>query len=241
MRTDAIDLNLAGTNLRVLCDDPTGIAKLRHALADHLIAGPAPVGFAVRVPADIGGFHLVIDRSGHVLARLNSVDACLAVVGSHLAALLPPPPDTVRLRARTILFDDSTAALAVDPHFVSQPLVERHLQRASLRLVDRLVTDVRLDGTIVAAAPAWSGLDAMATVGGHAPAPGGPIPIESLVIPQLGPAEPSPAQLVSLLTGIMCPGSNRAMRLSLAQRLAARHVVTVPAGDTGGLYSALRR
>ena len=221
MRTDAIDLNLAGTNLRVLCDDPTGIAKLRHALADHLIAGPAPVGFAVRVPA--------------------SVDACLAVVGSHLAALLPPPPDTVRLRARTILFDDSTAALAVDPHFVSQPLVERHLQRASLRLVDRLVTDVRLDGTIVAAAPAWSGLDAMATVSGHASAPGGPIPIESLVIPQLGPAEPSPAQLVSLLTGIMCPGSNRAMRLSLAQRLAARHVVTVPAGDTGGLYSALRR
>ena len=47
MRTDAIDLNLAGTNLRVLCDDPTGIAKLRHALTDHLIATRiAPSGSA---------------------------------------------------------------------------------------------------------------------------------------------------------------------------------------------------
>ncbi len=239
MRTDAIDLNLAGTPMRVLCDDPAGIAALRHALADHLIERPAPVGFAVRAPAADGGFHLVLDRSGHVLARLDSVDACLAVAGSHLAVLLPPPPDTVRIRGRMILLDDTTAALAVEPHFVGQPPVERHLRRASLRLVDRLVTDIRLDATVVATPPPWPGLEAVAE--GHASAPGGPVPVETVIIPQVGQAEPSHAQLVSFLAGLTCLGAARADRLSLAQRLAALQVIIVPVGDTAGVYSALKR
>lgn len=103
MRTDALDLDIAGVRMRVVCEDPAGLAFLGAALADHLVDEPAPLGFSLRIPSGRTSFHVLVDRAGSVLARLGSTEDALAVLGSHLAAFIPPPPGTIRLRAQALL------------------------------------------------------------------------------------------------------------------------------------------
>ena len=238
MRADAIDLDIAGPSLRVLCDDPVGIEMLRADFADHLIDQPSAVGFSLRVPSGGTTFHVLLDRSGSILARARSTEECLAVLRSHLAALLPPPPDTIRLRAHAILLDNATAALVAHPLFVHHPPIERRLQRASLRLVDRLVVDVRPDGSLLMAAAQWDNRRRLPQAGGHSAAPTEATRIETVVVPQIAHETPTRAEVVALLAASMCSGSH-GDRLALAERLAERNVVIVPVGDAMAVYAAL--
>lgn len=240
MRTNAVDLDLAGTALRVICDDPAGSAWLRSAMAEHVVDEPAPVGFALRVPAASGKFHVLMDRSGFVLARVRSTDEALAVLGRHLAALLPAPADTLRMRARAFIRADSTVVLAAFPLLVDQPVVERRLEQASVRLVDRLVVDMRRDAVLQMASAPWRAFDALPAVVGHADAPAVPLAIDDVLVPQLASESTSKADLVAFLAAISQPGPPVAERLDVAARIADARVVTVPVGDQSALYAALR-
>jgi hypothetical protein len=240
VRADAIDLDIAGTRIRVICQDSGALAEFRSAMADHLIDEPAPVGFAMCAPAGANKLHVVVDRSGFVLARVRRSDECLAVLGSHLAALLPPPAGTLRLQARAILRDDSTAALAAFPLAFHQPLIERRLVRSALRVVDRLVVDIDSDMTLRMAASAWSGLSGLPVPAGHAPAPVEPTPIRVVLVPQLEPTEPTQADLVAFLAAVTSSGASRAERLALAEGLLRERLAVVRLDDPTALYAALQ-
>ncbi len=240
VRADAVDLDIAGTLVRVVCEDPAGVAVLRTALADHLVDEPAPLGFSLRVPAGMTKFHLLVDRSGFILARVGTIQEGLAVLGSHLASLIPPPPGTVRIRARVFLRDDATAALAAFPLVVSQPVIERRLQHASLRIVDRLVVDLRLDTHLVMSAAPWPALRDLPIAPGHARAPAEPTPIDTVLIPRLSRDAPSQADLVAFLAAVTCSGASRADRLALAESLTAKRVAVVPVDDPSVMYAPLR-
>jgi hypothetical protein len=241
VRADAIDLEIEGTRLRVVCEDPAALATLRGAVADHVIDEPAPVGFAMRVPAGETEFHSLVDRSGLVLARVRTSDECLAVFGSHLAVLLPPPAGTVRLRARAVLLDESTAALAVFPLAFSQPLIERRLARSSLRVVDRLVVDIGPDLTLTMAPPSFPALGALPVPAGHTPAPLDPTPIDVVLVPELMRSEPTQADLVAFVAAATSPGAPRAGRLTLAEGLVRKQTAVVRLDDPAALYAALQR
>jgi hypothetical protein len=240
VRTDAIDLLIGSTSLRVLCDDPVGTATLRSALADQLVAEPSPVGFALRAPTDSQGFHVLLDRSGYVLARVRSIDECLAVLSSHLEAFLPPPPDTVRMRARAVLRSDGGVALVAPPLMVGVAMVERRLQRASLRVIDRLVVDLGADATLLATAPPWTSFGAPRGAAGHAPAPRGGARVEKVVVPQLQYEELSRADVVAFLASV-ASGLPHVDRLALADCLTSTRVVVTPVGDMGAAYAALEQ
>jgi hypothetical protein len=241
VRADALDLDIAGTRLRVICEDPAALAALRSALSDQLIDEPAPVGFAMCVPPDASKFHVLLDRSGLVLARVQRSEEGLAVLGSHLGALLPPPAGTVRIRARAILPDDSTAALVAFPLAFRQPLIERRLERASLRVVDRPVVDVGPDMTLQMAASPWPGLSGLPVPAGHAPAPVEPTPIGVVLVPQLKRSEPTQSDLVAHLAALTLPGASHTERLGLAEALLREQLAVVRLDDPAALYAALQR
>lgn len=240
MRADAIDLNIAGTAVRVICQDLDAIPLLREALADHLIDEPAPLGFSLQMPARENGLQVVVDRSGLVLGRVRTTEESLAVLGSHLAAFLPPPPGTVRMILRALLGDDSTASLAAFPLFVDPPVVERRLERAAHRMIDRLVADLRVDGTLELSPTPWPALAGSDGVAGHAAAPPAPVDVTRLLIPQLADEKPSQAAVVASLACVTAPGAPQHDRLELAERLAAGPVVSVPIAKRGAQYEALR-
>ena len=239
MRADAIDLDIAGTRLRVVCEDPAALATLRSALADHLIDEPAPMGFAMCVPADASNFHVLLDRSGFVLARVRRSEEGLAVLGSHLEALFPPPAGTMRVRARAILLEESTAALAVFPLAFRQPLIEGRLVQSSLRVVDRLMVDIGPEITLQPAASPLPGLSGLPLPAGHSPVPVEPTPISVVLVPQLG-TEPTQAALVAFLAARTLSGASRSERLALAEGLFRERLVVVPLGDPAALYAALQ-
>ena len=195
------------------------------------------------MPTGTTKFHVLMDRSGSVLARVRSSEEGLAALGSHLAGLMPLPAGTIRISARAFLTDESTAVLAAFPHFIRDPVVERKLEQASLRLVDRLVVDVRPDTTMVMSPTPWPALSDLPAAVGHAPAPIAPTAIRTVIIPPLPLPydKPSQADVVSFLAAITGAGAPRADRLELADRLAATDVVTVPPGDHAALYATLRR
>ncbi|MFT4866772.1 MAG: hypothetical protein ACI9N0_002900 [Ilumatobacter sp.] len=240
VRADAVDIEIADTRVRVVCEDPAGVALLRSALAHHVVDEPAPLGFALRVPAGTTKFHVLFDRSGFVLARVRTTEEGVAVLGSYLAGLAPPP-QAVRIRGRAFLSDDSTAALATPPLFLNQPVVERRLARISLRAIDRLTVDVGPDMVMVASTTPWPNLRDLPTAVGHAPAPGEPMPIGNVLVPQHGSAEPSRAMVVAHLAAATCSGASRADRLEFAERLSAHNVRFVAVGDLAAHYAALRR
>lgn len=240
MRVDAIDLDLSGTRMRVLCADPTVIELLRSVLGDYVVDEPAPVGFALRGRVDAAQFHLVVDRSGAVLARVASVEEGVAVLLGHLAAFLPPPDGTVRIRARAVLRDDGTAALAAFPLVHDKPLIERRLQQRSLQLVDRLVVDLDQSLRLHLSPMPWSGLGHLPVPAGHMSAPTGLIPVTSVVVPHDGPSDPTRSELVAFLAAMTLPPVSQLERLEVAERLAGERVVTAAPGDSDALHAALR-
>jgi hypothetical protein len=240
VRADAIDLDLAGTRLRIICPDRSGADFLRGALADHLVGEPAPIGFALQPPSSSNGFHVLIDRTGSILARLGSVEECLSVLGSHLAAFVPPPPDTVRLRARALLRSDGTALLAVHPLLYRHPLIERRLAACAVRVVDRLVVDIGPDLDLWMSATPWPALRELPRALGHTGAPAVPTPIAGVLVPATANEIASPPETASFLAAVTCSGSSRQHRLAMAERLATSDPRALSVSDVAGFYAVLQ-
>jgi len=238
VRTDAIDLDIAGRRVRVVCEDPAGISLLSSALADHLVAEPAPVGYSLQVPAGNKKLLVVLDRSGFILARTKTIEEGVAVLGRHLGALLQPPKGTIRIRARVLVGGDNRLVLAGFPLFVEPTVVERRLERASHRMVDRLVADLHPDGTLQMSAAPWLALTGLRDVPGHAPALFEPTELTRVLLPRTGNEDSSRASVVSFLAAAMSPAASISDRFALAERLSEK-CVGVPLGDRAARYAAL--
>jgi hypothetical protein len=237
VRTDAVDLELGDHRVRVVCDDADGIEVLRSALVDHVIDQPAPVGFAVRAPSTINGFHVVLDQAGLVLGRLRSSDDALAVLAGHLAGLLPPPAGTVRVRGRVFAADDATASLVCFPLFLTPPAVERRLDRDSICLIDRLAIDVTPDATFRVGPIPWPEL-AGASPAGHRAQLDEPLTVGRVVVAHSGPHELTWPEMVAAVAATTV-GVSREACFDVAEALAATRFVRVDTNDTAAQYAAI--
>jgi len=239
VRTETLNLQLEGTRIGILSEVPEATALLRSSLADHLIDDPADIGFVLQEPSRPGGLYILIDRSGFVLGRTRLVDDCVAILGSHLAAFMPRPAGTLRVRMRALLRDDVVATLAGFPVFETPPVIERRLEQLGYNIVDRLAVDLYPDGTLAMSPTPWPVLARLHDVGGHSPAPDVRVPVTATLIPQLGSFEQSQATLVSFVAGTV-DADSRDHTLDLAERLA-QDAVLVDLNDRSARYDVLRR
>lgn len=240
MRTDPIDLEIAGSLIRVICRSPKASTILRSALEDHLVDEPATPGFVLNEPERGGGFHTLLDRSGFILARTRTPDESVAILGSHLAALLPPPAGTVRIRMRALLRSDGAVVLAAFPLFTVPPVVERRLERSDHRLIDRLAVDMASDGCLLMTPMPWS-LLSTDHGSGHAQVPDGPLKVHATLVPMDSSTVPSLAGVVAFLAREISPLATRQERLSIAERLASNVVLPVDLESRSARYEALGR
>ena len=150
-----------GHPLRVRASVPEAADALRAALADRVVSEPAPLGFVVKPPEGAGGFHCLVDRSGLLLARARSWQACVAVLAEHLATFAPAPPGTVRTTMRAVARGDAAeprAVLVGFPLLSLPPLIERQLERRGQRVLDRLAVDLAADGVLSLTPSPWPAL-----------------------------------------------------------------------------------
>jgi hypothetical protein len=163
-RLGTVTLNLRfGTRVvRIACDSRRGARTVRDALADHIvdIAAPeeAPLGFVLTAPHGLKRKHSLTDRSGFVLSQSRGLDAGLRALASHLTALLPPNPGTVRFRARAVVAGDVTS-VCLFPVLYFPPVPDGELARSGVCLIDRLALDVEVPtGRIVNPDVPWAAL-----------------------------------------------------------------------------------
>lgn len=239
MGTD-VNLELFGTRLRVVCDTAPNAEMLRSAMRDHVIAESADLGFVIRAPADHRRLYLVLDRSGLVLGRTASSTEAVVMLSRHLASFLPPPPNTVRLRAR-LLVKGAFANLAGWPLFTDIPVVERRLERIGFRIVDRLIVDLRRDGAVSFAPSPWRDLAEQCEIAGHASVSDGPFELQAVMVPQVTRADPSRASVIAFLAGTMIGDADRHDRLDLAEVLSALPIRPVGLDDRAARYQALEK
>ena len=239
MGTETLDLQISGSRVRVICENPSSSALLRSALADHLIDEPAEPGFVLKNPERKGGLHILVDRSGFVLGRTRTSEECLGILGSHLAAFVPPPANTTRIHMRALIGDDASAVLAGFPLFVSPPLVERRLERASHRMIDRLAVDIALEGALEMSQTPWPALAELHRVGGHAPAPDRALRIAAILVPHGASARPSFAAAVSFIATMVSTHATQHDRIALAEKIASAKVISVDANERSARYAAL--
>lgn len=213
---------------------------LRTALSDYVTAEEALAGFVLQAPNNHSKLHVLLDRSGFVLARTRSVEDCVAIVVSHLAVFLPQPPETIRLNMRALVNQDSEVTLACFPLFVDPPLTERRVERTSHRIIDRLAVDLNLDGTLQMT-PMQSSISSSArTTPGHTPAPLKACNVVATLLPQSSVEPPSVAAAVALLAASMSTGT-RIQRIALAERLTMKSLRPVQIMDRSARYAALQQ
>jgi hypothetical protein len=242
VQTAPIDVDIEGTALRIVVDDPDGAQALRQALEHRLIDREAPLGFRLKSPRTGRGLVVLSDRCGVVLARTRSVSDGLAVLSSHLAAFLRPLDGTVRLRVRVLTSATSGTALLLFPLGVLTPLVERRLDGAGWRMLDRLVVDVDAATLRPRLRPIpWTGLGARAAVAGHADYIGDDNEPRLLIVPSFERSPLSRATVVHMLASHATASERRRVVLDTAERLAfelERRDVGID--DAGSLYGELR-
>jgi hypothetical protein len=161
-------LRFGQTTLRVACDSRRGARKLRDALAEHIVsdADDTPLGFVLTAPQGLQRHHRLVDRTGFVLSEGRGLDPGIQALASHLTALLPPVPGTVRIRARAVVAGDRTV-VCLFPHLFFPEVEDRELIQAGLRVIDRLALDIDVaTGEVAHAAMPWPALEKL----GHAPA-----------------------------------------------------------------------
>lgn len=237
MRSAEIDLDIYGTPIRVICEEREGADRLRTLLEPHLSEEPAEPGFVIHAPGPGTRLRALLDRSGLVLARSQSLDDCIQVMLGHLGLFAPPPADTMRLKVRALVRSaDGSAVLAWPPLFVDPPAVERRLERAGFALVDRLAVDLSRDAReLCLAAPL---VDLSSVVDGHHSGPGRHT-IERCLVPEGTPG--STAGAVAQVASTIMPSSDHGPdeRLDLAEALVARGLEHVPLDQRAARYRAL--
>ena len=229
----AVDLDLFGTPIRVLAELPEAGAAVRSAFADYLYEDASPVGFVLKAPQNAGGFHVLVDRSGFVLARCRSWKECVGVLTEHLVAFAKPPAGTCRVRMRSVVRDSPTgreAVLGMFPLLSLPPLVERQLAQKSLRILDRLAVDMTDEGQLMMRSmPGIEVADGEPTVGHCSSQDANGANAAAVLVPTLPNGAPSRSQLVALIAR-QVHSESRTRTLDLAERLAS-NTVPVPIND----------
>lgn len=180
-----MDLELQGTRVRVVVEDVEARTALKSIFATSMIDEPAAIGFVLKRGSGSSGLHLLVDRTGFVLARTRSATDGLLVLIRHLNSFVPPTAGAVRYRMRTLVNDRGMAVLAAFPLFTEPAPSERRLERYGYRIVDRLHVDVNNDGSghswIAPSTPASAPI--FGTVQGHVEMPDKSTAIRALLIP----------------------------------------------------------
>jgi hypothetical protein len=229
--------------VRVACDSRRGARRLRAALADHVVDDPgdAPLAFVLTAPQGLHRHHRLVDRSGFVLSEGRGLAAGLHALASHLTALLPPPPGTVRIRARAVGAGDRTV-VCLFPLLFFPAIGERELARAGLALVDRLALDVDLRTGVVANPPIpWPALAELGAAPAHL-GPGGTRPVTAVVAaaPSARPTPPTQAAVVAAIAANGLHGSVAEL-LDAAVRLVQGAELHSTAPGAGPLIDVLER
>lgn len=198
VRADALDLAIGGHRLRVFLPDSDGRNLLVDALADVVVDEPAPPAFRVKPPTGKDGFHVLIDRSGFILARTRTSEGCLAVLGSLLANFQLPPEGCIRLPLRAVASEDGVV-LAAFPLFTTPPLVERRLERFGYAVIDDLAVNVSANLSVRSHVPSWRAIRALQVPNGHCEPVASRHPITSVLLPRIGSMAPTRAQSIALL------------------------------------------
>jgi hypothetical protein len=218
--TEELNLQLGTQRIRVACDSRRGARALRSALSAHVSNEQErfPLGFVLTAPQGFQRRHSLTDRAGFELSAGRGLDSGLRALASHLTALLPPAPGTVRVGARAVECRGAVI-LCTFPLLYFPPMSERDLGEAGIRLVDRLGLDIDVStGAMSNQDVPWPSLAALECGRAHGQ-PTGPTEIAAVVLAGGGVGAPPPT------------------RATAAALLAARGV----AGSPGDLLDAALR
>jgi hypothetical protein len=207
--TVALHLHFGEQTVRVACDSRRGARKLRDALADHEVetTEDAPLAFVLTAPQGLKRHHRLEDRSGFVLSEARGLDSGLHALASHLTALLPPAPGTVRIQARGIAAGDRTI-VCLSPLLYFPTIGEPELARAGLRLIDRLALDIEIrSGRITNPDVPWPALASLGADPAHLGTGGTRTVTAVVVLAGSGSAPPTPAGVVAQVAASGLHGS----------------------------------
>lgn len=234
-----MDLDIFGAGVRVLCDEAGAAETLRTRLADHVSAAPAAPSFVIQSPERGRRLHMLLDRSGFVLARSTDVAGCVESLLAHLGAFVPVPDDVFRIHStRALVGENGDAVLMMFPLGSSPPLVERRLLRAGFAVVDRLVVDLHGDASLALVAPPW-GVGGDKVIDGHLSMVRDDHHIGTVMVPTAGGSF-STAQVVATLASSMGADSHGVdARITLADALVRANPVAVHLDERSALYRAL--
>lgn len=197
-----VNLEIGGTPVRVA--SPRRISRrIRSVLREHLTATEAPLGFIAQSQSRLGAEHVLLDRCGFLLGTASGSDRLVALMLSHLAALLPPRSTSVRLRVRALM-KDSGATLCLYPLLFVPPIDEQLLAQSGHTPIDRLAIDI--DARTLRLAherPPWE-FHQWSTRANRLDASTG-APVVRVVV--AGPTAPSHASVASALAGQAMSGN----------------------------------
>jgi hypothetical protein len=240
-RVEEVNLEVGGREIRIACHSSSVARRIRRALQEHLIAHRAPLGFMLRSSRRHPRRLVLVDRSGLVIGTASGGRQALAMLGSHLSALLPVPDGGVRLRVRALV-QEGRATLCQWPLLFVPPLDEPSVAAAGYAVVDRLAVDLDVaTGAMVNLSGPWPSAGATSTAAGHVVATAEPIPVDRLLVAApAGSALPSAAQLVTDLAAEAIGGEPaEVLAASEAVVRRARAELVDPSG--AGVYAALGR
>jgi hypothetical protein len=223
--TESLHLRFDERVVRVACDSRRATRRLRDALANCLAADRVddaeepPLAFVLTAPQGLKRHHELTDRSGFTLSTGRGLDAGLSALGSHLTALLPPAPRTVRIRARTLVAEEHTV-VCLPPLLYVTPIDERTLRRQGIGIIDRLALDIDVEtGCLVNPEIPWPALARLRNAGPHVGVggtrvidvvvdtrpPGDPTPTPATAVARLAASgvHGSPAELLDVATRIV--------------------------------------
>ena len=223
--------------MRVACADRNGAARLRSALADHLIDELAPPGFLLSSPSGADGLHVLTDRSGYVLGRARTIDQGLAILAGHLTCFLPPAPGRARFRLRALVGPGEQLSLVVWPLLAVPAMVERKMERTRRRLGDWLVSEIdQVTGQVAQTPIPWVDLAKLDPGPGHQSPHGALRRATGLIAPAMrDAASPTRGQVVHLVSSVAMTGTHED-RLMMAERLSDLDVTLVDVWDQSLLY-----
>ncbi len=199
--TTTLPVRLGRETVRVACDSRRAARLLESALADLLDPDPSgdlPLGFVFAAPQGLKRTHHLSDRSGFVLSEGRGTETGLHALASHLSALLPPRPGTVRIKARALVAGDRTL-VCLSPLMYFPALGDADLARLGVDLVDRLALDLDIaTGAVMGAEIPWPALAELPSGAGHVGTGGTRVATAiAAVAPSFALPQPTPAEMVA--------------------------------------------